>query len=69
MATIAGADPAMFCLIERWLLTSDLEARHEIFGDAVERSLEPIGGPLPAGTLLQQPDDIFETLDPSDRPG
>lgn len=63
IARLAEADPAFFEVVERWLAASDLAIRHELFRDAVQRALGPIGGPLPDDTVLQQPDDVWEALD------
>lgn len=67
IAAVAQADPVMLEIIERWLNTTDLTSRHEIFAEAAARALEPIGGPLPVGTLLRQSDDVWETM--ADRSG
>lgn len=63
---LADADPVFLDVIERWLDATEVMTRHEIFVEAVARAraLDPIGGPLPANTLLQQPDDVWESLDP-----
>lgn len=62
IAQIADADPAFFDIVERWLAAHDVMTRHELFREAVQRALEPIGGPLPNETVLPQPDDLWEAL-------
>jgi hypothetical protein len=62
IARLTEADPAFFDVVERWLAASDLASRHELFRDAVQRPLAPIGGPLPDGTVLPQDHDVWERL-------
>lgn len=62
IARLAEADPAFFDVIKRWLAARGVAARHELFRDAVQRALAPIGGPLPDGTVLPQDQDVWEGL-------
>jgi hypothetical protein len=66
MAVVADKDPAMFDIVARWLAVTDPRVRHELYASVVERSLDPIGGPLPPGHLIHQAEDVWETL--SQRP-
>lgn len=63
IAHIADADPAFFDIVERWLAAHDVMTRHELFREAVQRALDPIGGPLPHETVFPQPDVLWEALD------
>lgn len=63
VARLAESDPAFFEVIQRWLSTSDVAARHDIFCAVVQHALDPIGGPLPDDKLLPQVDDAWQSLD------
>jgi hypothetical protein len=63
IAQVAQSDPGFFAIIERWLAANTLEDRHDIYREAVERALEPIGGPPPAGSVLKLPDQVWIGLD------
>lgn len=41
MAKLAEADPAFFEVIQRWLATSDVTARHDLFCEVVHQSAGP----------------------------
>ncbi len=55
-------DPSFFDLIDRWLGEPNLTIRHELFAEAVDVALAPIGGPLPEGTVLEGTADVWEYL-------
>ncbi len=63
VARLAESDPAFFEVIQRWLSTSDVAARHDIFCEVVQHALDPIGGPLPDDKLLPRADDAWQSLD------
>ena len=63
LTRLATADPKLFDLVEQWLAATDVATRHEIFTEVAARVLEPIGGPIPTGSVLCGPDDVWETLE------
>jgi hypothetical protein len=66
IAHVERTDPAFFAVIEKWLAAADLLTRHDLYRQAVELALEPLGGLLPTGTLIQQSDDEWEGLGTGD---
>ncbi|HET7066920.1 MAG TPA: hypothetical protein VFI21_04910 [Nocardioides sp.] len=66
IAHIETADPALFAVIEKWLGAAEPATRHDFYGQAVELALEPLGGPLPTGTVLQGSDDVWQRLGTGD---
>jgi len=62
IAQIAQTDPEFLAVIERWLAATSLEQRHHLFQAAVQRALEPNGGPLPEGWLIDQSDQLWQQL-------
>jgi hypothetical protein len=66
-AHIETTDPAFFAVIERWLAAADVATRHELYRQAVELALEPLGGPLATGTMIRGSDDVWERLGTRDR--
>lgn len=66
IARVERTDPAFFAVIEQWLAAADVATRHNIYRQAVELALEPLGGPLPTGSVLQSRDDVWERLGTGD---
>jgi hypothetical protein len=62
LAHIAQADAYMYDLIRVWLATTDLRSRHGIFEQAVERALEPLGGIVPSGQVIEDPRGVWPRL-------
>jgi hypothetical protein len=62
MAQIARTDPDFLAVIERWLASTSLEQRHDLFVEAVHRALEPIGGTVPEGWLVEHADELWQQL-------
>ena len=65
LAHIAEVDPHMYDLIRAWHAATDLRSRHEIFVQAVERALEPLGGLVPVGRVIEHPHEVWPDLGPA----
>jgi hypothetical protein len=64
LAHIAEADPYIYELIRAWLATTDLRSRHGIFEQTVERALEPLGGIVPSGQVIDDSHGAWPELSP-----
>lgn len=62
IARIADADPEFHRIITDWLAATTVQERHALFGRAVRRALEPLGGPIPDGMVSPGPDSVWEDL-------
>ena len=62
IAYIADADPEFHRIITGWLAATTIQERHALFERAVQRALEPLGGPVPEGMISTGPDNVWEDL-------